>query len=143
MASELDRPAVLTPKAQRTIVEALANGGYLTTACTLAGITVETFYYWRRLCESGVEHAQKYADFFSAVKKATAKAENEALETIRAGASGWQSSAWFLERRFYKRWGDKAKQQEKRDTSAAEWDAAMDKLNQRLDAEPPEDDSDA
>ena len=143
MASELDRPAILTPKAQRTIVEALTNGSYLTTACTLAGTTTHTFNYWRRLYEQGVEHAQVYADFFTAVKKAGAKAENDALRTIRDGESGWQSSAWFLERRFYKRWGDKAKKQEKEDASAAKWDAAMDKLNERLNASPPEENADA
>ena len=104
MGNKLDRPAALTPKVQTEIVDALASGNYLSTACLAAGITVETFYYWKRLCESGAEHAQKYFDFFSSVKRASATAELAAISDLRRGAPGWQANAWFLERRFVSRW---------------------------------------
>jgi len=107
MSNELDRPAVLTEATQRLIVESLAEGNYLSTACLTAGTTVDTFYYWKRLCESGTEHAQAYADFFGAVKAASAKAESDSLKLIRRGVSGWQGAAWFLERRFREKWGRK------------------------------------
>lgn len=79
------------------------------TACLVAGTTKECVDYWKRLYENGVEHAQKYADFFSALKRASALAESESLEDIKSGRQGWQGQAWFLERRHYKRWGSKHK----------------------------------
>lgn len=115
MASLPDRPAVLTPKAQRKIVDLLVQGNYLSTACSVAGISVQTFNYWRRLFEDGAEHAQIYADFFAAVKAAGAVAEAESLGRVRAGVMGWQGSAWFLERRFPQKWAVAKDRPEKTD----------------------------
>jgi hypothetical protein len=57
---------VLTPDIQARIVRALAEGSYLSTACRVAGISADTWYYWRRLCKNGVAHAQVYAGFYGA-----------------------------------------------------------------------------
>lgn len=107
MGTELDRPQALTLEVQALIVQALTEGNYLETACLASGITKHTFYYWKHLLEDGAEHAQVYTDFYDAVKSASAVSEQGALRDVRAGQPGWQGSAWFLERRFPKRWGKK------------------------------------
>lgn len=44
--------------------------------------------------------------FWRAVKKAEALAENAAIQTIqKAAEKNWQASAWWLERKFKDRWG--------------------------------------
>jgi transposase len=105
MSTDLARPYVLTAETQATIIELLAQGNYVTTACARAGITRFCFYHWRRRWEAGDPDAQKYDDFFNACEKASAQAEASALVEVRAGAPGWQGNGWFLERRFPKRWG--------------------------------------
>lgn len=99
-----DKPAALTPEVQAKIIEAMAGGAYLTVACKAAGTTYDVVYYWKRLHESGAEHARIYTDFLNALEKASSVAEVNALGGIRSGRVGWQGEAWFLERRFPKRW---------------------------------------
>lgn len=107
MPGELDRPRALTVEVQQEIVRLMAEGNYFAPACRAAGITREAVDYWRRLYEDGVEHAQIYADFFSALARAQAIAETTAVRSIRSGRMGWQGDAWFLERRHRNRWGSK------------------------------------
>jgi hypothetical protein len=90
-------------------VDALARGHFLKTACALAGVTPQAFHYWRRRWEKGDPDAQGFADFFVAVGKASAEAEIEALEKLLRGGPGWRAQAWFLERRFPRRWGARTK----------------------------------
>lgn len=99
-----DKPTVITPEVQAKLVEAMAGGAYLTVACKACGISTDTIYYWRRLLDEGVEHARIYADFYGALEKASSVAEVNALAGIRSGRLGWQGEAWFLERRFPRRW---------------------------------------
>ena len=106
----LDRPKILTLEVQQSIVNALAAGSYLQVACKAAGITRQTFEYWKRLCDAGAEHAQVYADFFASCDMASAIAEINAITAMRSGAPGvWQGNAKFLQLRFHKRWGNKDK----------------------------------
>lgn len=105
MKARLDRPRVLTPQVQAAIVQALAEGSYLNAACRAAGTTKDCFNYWRRLYESGAEHAQVYTVFYTACARASAIAEGRALDVVRSGQPGWQGPAWFLGRRFPERWG--------------------------------------
>jgi transposase len=107
MAFHLERPTVLTPEIQQEIVQALADGCYLSVACTAAGITVSGFNHWRLRWEQGDPDAQKFSDFFVAVKMASGVAERNALARLKQGPQNWQSLAWFLERRFPQRWGRK------------------------------------
>lgn len=105
MPSRPDRPRAITPKVQAKILTLLRGGNYLSTACLASGIDPDTFYYWRKLAESGEKHAQRYVDFFGACQAVSAEAEAESLSTVRTGDQGWQGPAWFLARRFPKRWG--------------------------------------
>lgn len=82
----------------------MAEGNYLDPACRAAGTTRQVVEYWRKLYEAGAEHAQKYADFFASLARAQSIAEANAVGSVRGGGMGWQGSAWFLERRFPRRW---------------------------------------
>lgn len=104
MASLPDRPKALTEEIQKSILESMTLGMHLKSACALAGIQMTTVQYWMRLVESGAEHAQIYADFCNSIEKVQAIAERDGLVAIRSGFPGWQGNAWFLERRFPKRW---------------------------------------
>jgi hypothetical protein len=105
MSERVEKPYVLTKEVQAMIVRSLAEGNYLTVACTRAGTTSRSFNRWRKRWEEGDEVAQQFTDFFLACQKAMAEAEATALATIRRGDPGWQGSAWYLERKFPKRWG--------------------------------------
>lgn len=109
MPSLPDRPTVLTPEAQRIITNAVAEGSHLSVACRAAGITYSNFAHWRKRCEEGDETAQRFADFFDDIKRASSVAEIMALSKLKEGEQGWQSLAWFLERRFPDRWGKRDK----------------------------------
>jgi len=135
MPSLPDRPKALTEDAQKVILDALKLGMHFRPACELAGLTPETVKYWMRLTEDGVEHAQVYADFFGKVKTASAFAEGQSLATLKAGAAGWQAQAWFLERRFPKRW--RMKKDEPQPVAAP---AKVEIEIRYVDAEPPDTD---
>ncbi len=109
MASLPDRPRALTEEVQAKIVGFLRLGTHFTTACFASGIQPTSVTYWIKLVESGAEHAQVYADFCNRIKEATAMSEVQGLATLKQGEQGWQAQAWFLERRFPKRWAKKEK----------------------------------
>jgi transposase len=112
------RPTKCTPETVEAICNALRDGLYAVTAARLAKIDEVTLYRWLEQGEKGVE---PYAAFRQSVKEAEAKAEQDALKTARAGATGtemnpgphWTSAMTFLERRWPDRWG-------KRDPQRAE-----------------------
>lgn len=91
------RSKLLTPELTAKVVEVLREGNYANTAITVVGIHKDTYYEWLKKGEAGEDG---YVDFFEAVEAASAEAEREALAVVRRGNEGWQSSAWFLERRF-------------------------------------------
>ena len=80
----------------------------MSVACAAAGLHYESFRRWRARHEAGDPIAvEQFGDFFVEVYRVLALAEIEAVRVVRAGAPGWRASAWFLERRFPKRWGRK------------------------------------
>jgi len=92
------QPTKLNPKRQARFCRLLKEGNYLETAAYGCGVTPQTIYNWLNVGyaqDSGAERK-----FFDAVKLAAAQAEIDALKTAKAGAQGWQSAAWFLERRY-------------------------------------------
>jgi transposase len=105
--NKLVRPRALTPEVQKGIIEALARGNYITTACQASGISFEGFRHWRARWESGDPLAMEFDDFFASIEKAISVGEMTALDRLGHGAPGWQAQAWFLERRFPQRWGKK------------------------------------
>lgn len=105
MNSDLQRPRALTIDVQRKIIELLAAGNYLQVACEASGLTYDCFRHWQKRWEQDDPIAQEFADFFKAIKVAVSHGECKALGDVRHGQQGWQSAAWFLERRFPNRWG--------------------------------------
>ena len=101
----LDKPAVLTPQVQRQIIASLRAGAYVALACRVVGISVRTYYYWRRLVAGGAAHAQRFAPFYAECDRVSANAEAEAVDRLRRGEPDWRAAAWWLERRFPQRWG--------------------------------------
>ena len=107
MGSELRRPEALTPERQQSIIDLLARGNYLSTACEASGLTYNGFLHWRQRWEKGDPAAKVYDNFFRSVERAISVGETSALDRVKDGGPGWQGSAWFLERRHHKRWGKK------------------------------------
>ncbi len=101
------RPTKLTPELAKTIVEAIRGGNYAQVAAATAGIGEETFYTW--LARGKDEPEGIYREFREAVLTASGEAEQEKLERLQREAlaedGDWKAAAWWLERRFPKRWG--------------------------------------
>ncbi|MFC1639820.1 hypothetical protein ACFL3B_03540, partial [Gemmatimonadota bacterium] len=101
------RPTKLTPELAETIVEAIRGGNYAQVAAATAGISEMTFYSW--LKRGTDEPDSIYGEFAEAVLTASGEAEQEKLDRLRrevqADDGDWKAAAWWLERRFPKRWG--------------------------------------
>lgn len=99
MSARIGRPTKLTPELHAVIVASIEGGNYAETAAALAGIHRDTFYGWM---ERGRRGEQPFADFSDAVTRARAKAEADAVETVRAGMAdpktGAERAQWYLER---------------------------------------------
>lgn len=102
----------------------LAAGHYVQVACAAAGVSEASYYAWLEKAEAVRDTLQGEDDpdkareelepmeralleFLEAVEKGSAAAEVRHLRRIdKASEDGtWQASAWFLERRFPRRWG--------------------------------------
>lgn len=103
--ARLGRPTLLTAELSREIVGYVREGNYLETAAALAGCNVSTVRRW--LKKGRRAQAGLHAEFCTAIRKAEGYAEQSALERIRrAGNNGtWVADAWYLERKFPRRWG--------------------------------------
>ena len=98
------RPSKLTPERQQKLAEAIAAGNYYETACAYAGIDYTTFRLWMQKGEA--QEATKYSEFFEAITRAEAEAENTAVQIWqKAMPDDWRAAQMFLERRHPDRWG--------------------------------------
>jgi hypothetical protein len=108
----MGRPTKLTDARHRKIVADIRAGNFAQIAAVASGITEQTYYNWlnRGQADLGSEepsdHVSIYAKFFEAVKRAEAEAEVKQLRAMQTDDK-WQRRAWWLERRFPKRWGQK------------------------------------
>ena len=114
------RPAQIT-KVQDIILDAIENGNYAHVAAAKAGITEKTLYEWLKRGENGEEPYRKFSERL--LTKA-ALAEDRMVNVVRSAsqqevAGDWKAGAWWLERRFPKRWG---KQQRLEITAAPDLD---------------------
>ncbi len=97
------RPTSLNDDLSKAICESIAKGHYLDATADRVGLHRDTIYGW---LEKGREDPDSvYGKFSDAFKRASYAAEDRALTEVLEGANGWQSRAWFLERRYPKRWG--------------------------------------
>ena len=107
----IGRPTKLTPERQAKIVELVAKGNYLITACQATGIDKSTYLRWLARGEKeGENSGGLYFNFCLAIKKAESDAEIELASMIRETAlekREWLPGMTFLERRHPERWGRK------------------------------------
>lgn len=94
----------LTKEVCDIICEGLRKGNYITTCCRACGISVPTYYIWKKKGEEGIE---PYATFLENVEEAEAEGEMIHVEIIHdtALSGNWLSSAWLLERKYPQRFG--------------------------------------
>ena len=85
-------------------LEAIDEGNYMETAAELAGLSKVTVYGWLKRGENG---DAPYALFASALKRAGARAEADAVRKVRNAAHDprfWAADMTFMERRYPERW---------------------------------------
>lgn len=101
------RKTSLTPETRTIILDALRLGHFRKVACQLAGIHPETMRGWAERARNGEE---PFASFIDDATLAEAEGEDRQLKLVQAGAPGWQSNAWVLERRHARRWCARVRQ---------------------------------
>ncbi len=97
-------PEKLTQPVFDKIVELISAGGVSRrVAAQAVGVSPRTLLRWLtrgREPDSGI-----YCLFLSAIQRAEAEGEVASVQHIRiAGAKDWRAAAWFLERKYPKRW---------------------------------------
>jgi len=103
----MSRPTKITAELINEICENIAQGFTYDRAARNNGIAVSTFHDWMR--KGREENAEPiYRHLVEEVKIAADYSEDEALQQVRSAAiidRNWKAAAWFLERRFPKRYG--------------------------------------
>lgn len=102
------------------VCDMIADGNYIETACTAAGISQDTFYHWRNLAKrdaeqgknpgiSGAPDESPFMLFSESVKRAFAIAEAGMIREMRYNRNGkdFQPLAWILERTRNDRYGQR------------------------------------
>lgn len=89
------RPSELTDILAEKIIRFLRKGNTRRAAAAHAGIHYSKLARWLSKGRAG---EPGYSNFARRVEEATAEVESECVLRVRAGAPGWQGSAWWLER---------------------------------------------
>lgn len=100
------RPEKITYELIAAICEDVAQGFSFDQAALNNGISASTFFRWR---QKGLDPNSEsiYHEFVAALEIAAEFSESEALQLIRSSAKidrNWKAAAWFLERRFPKKY---------------------------------------
>jgi hypothetical protein len=95
-------PTTMTPEAVEKFCHLLAKGHYREPAAWLADLNPRTVRHWMQRGRGDSEGV--YWEFFAAVKKALAMAEDRLLTKLWEPTPHWTAFAWLLERRFPRRW---------------------------------------
>ena len=99
-----------------TILELIANGNYIKTACMAAGISEVTYYDWIKKAErcsnsngNGRDEDSVYLEFLNRLKIAEAENIGHNVKNIQDAADNdsrnWMASAWILERKYPSEYG--------------------------------------
>ena len=99
-----------TPERLEKLATMLADGHWRTAACAAAGIDDKTLRNWIKSDEEG---KAGYEGIASLIRAAETKAESVSLKIIRTAETpqetdDWKAHAWWLQRRFPDRYGDKS-----------------------------------
>lgn len=117
-------PSKITAARLKQICDFVRLGSWLETAAQASGISRETLRLWLKrshAAQAKIDKGRKVsaedkqlAAFVSDLRQAAAESELIDLERIdKAAEHVWQASAWRLERRFPKRWGNRQKIEQK------------------------------
>ncbi len=106
----------LSDNVRARLAECLRLGMHPSAAAQGMGIARETLERWvgNGKRDAELELATPYAKLYTALAAATAEAEETALRNLQTAAEEpkhWMANAWFLERRFPKRWGKQTQTQ--------------------------------
>lgn len=107
---KVGRPPLLTVETAIKICEHLRKGLFIQSALYAEGINRNTYYAWKDQGERDIELGYTDsvpAQFLDMIKKAEVEVETTNLDLLQKGGFGWQANAWFLERRFPARWGNR------------------------------------
>lgn len=105
--ASVGRPTLLTPELQTRMLQALRAGGYVQSACAVAGVALRTYEKWIvRGDPAGTRREDAmYREFREKVQRARAEAETRNVAIIaQAATENWQAAAWLLERAYPERW---------------------------------------
>ena len=97
---------------QNTIIKKIARGHLDKDACALAGVGTTIFYEWMNGTRAKGHECEPDAVFAEAIKRAKLQAKDMHIANIhRVAVSGkqWTASAWYLERKYPKEFGMRAK----------------------------------
>jgi hypothetical protein len=101
---------LFVPIIKTKIIESLANGGTITGACSLAGVTTKTYYEWRKKANEGLK---SYEDFFNEIEKRKQEVADDLFHGIKKLSDheiikvdgkehlikgDWRAKAWLLKR---------------------------------------------
>ena len=101
----------LNDKLQSEICKYIEAGSYIKVACQAVGIDEQTYYDWLQKAERDKKRkvVSIYTQFAQSAKKAEAKAEVKNIAIIeKAAIDTWQAAAWYLERKYRNRWGQRS-----------------------------------
>lgn len=89
------------------LVRLLHQGAWRNVACRRVGIDPKTLRNWLTYAEKGDE---RYVPVRAAILEAESEVELEAIRRIGAAAlEDWKADAWWLEKRYPKRYGNRSK----------------------------------
>lgn len=109
-AKPLGRPSEFTAEVEKAILDALAAGASIRSACGAAGIGTTTFYRWLSQAE-GADAPEHFRAFRDASTRARSQARVAYAAVIRRAANegDWRAAAWFLERSEPEEWAQRQK----------------------------------
>lgn len=92
--------AILNEELIKNIMIEVEDGLPLNYACDLFGISAPNLTNWMKQGQSDFENEREtiHAQFFKSYKKSYAKFIRDCKKRIKSGESGWQGTAWWLER---------------------------------------------
>jgi len=97
------RRTVYTEKLGRALCTQIESGVTLRLAARTQGIARATLYNW---LAAGSEGREPYASFRARLERAQAACDAQRTSCL---SDDWQAAAWWLSRRFPKRWGSKVR----------------------------------
>ena len=108
------RPSLCTPERTAAICAKIAEGSYISVACSCAGVSADSYNEWMTRGDADKRQGADtvYARFFDAVKAAEALQEHSIVQhVVNAAPDNWIAAMTYLERRHPERWSRKDRYQ--------------------------------